>query len=461
MFIGRIYCDRILVDVGKFSKREMPCSLAGIPLPSGMSFKSLGLHARIHQAIDDAGYTVATPIQQKTIPVILKGKDLIGLAQTGTGKTAAFTLPLLSELSQKSHDQANRGTRVIIIAPTRELVAQINQSIRKYGKYTNLRTAMVTGGASEKHQIEKLQSKVDIVIATPGRLMALMRDGHGGFGKLTHLVLDEADRMLDMGFLPDIEEITSQLPKRRQSLLFSATLPPQVERLAKKILKSPLTIEVGERTNPAETVAQFLYPVEPHLKADLLIEMLEDHKLFSVIAFVRTREDADVLSKTLNGAGVSAEAIHSDRSQNHRTRTLRDFKASKIRVLVATDIAARGLDIPDVTHVINFDFPLQSDDYIHRIGRTGRAGNEGCAITFLSSSDGERLKKLERHIGRTLARKYVEGFNYDVPAPEMEKGRRIEKRKPRRHSGDRFEKSPRFKSRKTAKKRTDYRKRKR
>ncbi|MBT8036438.1 MAG: DEAD/DEAH box helicase [Verrucomicrobiae bacterium] len=424
-----------------------------------MSFQSLGLHTRILQAIDDAGYTQATPIQAKTIPPILQGKDVIGLAQTGTGKTAAFTLPLLSDLSQKSHELSTRGTRVLIIAPTRELVAQINQSIRTYGKYTNLRTAMVTGGASERHQIEKLQSDVDIVIATPGRLMALMEAGHGSFGKLTHLILDEADRMLDMGFMPDIETITASLPKRRQSLLFSATLAPQVERLARKTLKSPVTIEVGGRSNPAATVKQFLYPVEQHLKADLLINLLDDHQFFSVIAFVKTREEADALTKTLHGVSISAEAIHSDRSQNHRTRALRDFKASKIRVLVATDIAARGLDIPDVTHVINFDFPMQSDDYIHRIGRTGRAGNEGCALTFLTSNDGERLKKLERHIGRTLAKRYVEGFNYQVPAPEQDK--RFEKRKPRRHSADRFEKSGRRPAKKAAKKRgkTDYRKR--
>lgn len=427
-----------------------------------MSFQSLGLHERILQATDAAGYSQATPIQAKTIPAILEGKDLIGLAQTGTGKTAAFTLPLLSELSQKTHELSTRGTRVLIIAPTRELVAQINQSIRIYGKYTNLRTAMVTGGASERHQIEKLQSDVDIVIATPGRLMALMEAGHCRFGKLTHLILDEADRMLDMGFMPDIEAITASLPKRRQSLLFSATLPPQVERLARKTLKDPVTIEVGSRSDPAETVEQFLYPVEQHLKADLLKHLLEDHQFFSVIAFVRTREAADDLSKELNGAGISAEAIHSDRSQNHRTRTLRDFKASKIRVLVATDIAARGLDIPDVTHVINFDFPLQSDDYIHRIGRTGRAGNEGCALSFMTSSDGERLKKLERHIGKTLAKRFAEGFNYKVPAPEQPRSRRPQQRKPKRHSSDRFDKSGRNPANKSAKKsgKPDYRKRK-
>ena len=421
-----------------------------------MSFQSLGLHSRILKAIDDAGYTKATPIQAKTIPVILKGNDLIGLAQTGTGKTAAFVLPLLSELSQKSHDLASRGVRVLIIAPTRELVAQINQSIRTYGKYTNLRTAVVVGGASEKHQIEKLASGVDIVIATPGRLLALMDAGYCSFGKLTHLILDEADRMLDMGFIPDILTILGNLPKRRHSLMFSATFPEQVEILSRKMLKNPITIEVGDRSNPAATVEQFLYPVEDHLKAALLIELLDDHQLFSVIAFARTKEDVDNLTKILTGEGITAEAIHSDRSQNHRFRALRDFKASKIRVLVATDIAARGLDIPDVTHVINYDFPQQSDDYIHRIGRTGRAGSKGCALTFLATRDGERLEKLEKHIGRTLPKRYIEGFNYNVPAPEEEavdwRSHKNNKPKPKRHSSDRFERSPRQVAKKVAKK---------
>jgi ATP-dependent RNA helicase RhlE len=419
-----------------------------------MSFHSLGLHSRILQAADDAGYVQPTPIQAKTIPVILKGRDVIGLAQTGTGKTAAFVLPLLSELCQKSHDLSARGARVLIIAPTRELVAQINQSIRTYGKYTNLRTAVVTGGASEKHQIEKLASGVDIVIATPGRLLALMDAGHCQFGKLTHLILDEADRMLDMGFIPDIVTILAQLPKRRHSLMFSATFPEQVQILSRKMLDRPVTIEVGGN-NPAATVEQFLYPVEEHLKAELLLALLEDHQLFSVMVFVRTKEDVDTLTKTLKMDGVSAEAIHSDRSQNHRFRALRDFKENKIRVLVATDIAARGLDIPDVTHVINYDFPEQSDDYIHRIGRTGRAGSKGCALTFLTERNGEKLKKLERQIGRTLPKKYVDGFNYKVPAPEEdEEDRRFgRKPKPKRHSSDRFERSPRQMAKKASKKR--------
>jgi len=418
-----------------------------------MSFQSLGLHKRILQATDDAGYSKPTPIQAKTIPVILKGRDVIGLAQTGTGKTAAFVLPLLSQLCQKSHNLSDRAARVLIIAPTRELVAQINQSIRTYGKYTNLRTAVVTGGASEKHQIEKLASGVDIVIATPGRLLALMEAGHCQFGKLTHLILDEADRMLDMGFIPDIVTILSQLPKRRHSLLFSATFPEQVQILSKKMLDRPVTVEVGGN-NPAATVEQFLYPVEDHLKAELLLELLEDHQFFSVIVFVRTKEDVDVLTKTLKTDGITAEAIHSDRSQNHRYRALRDFKENKIRVLVATDIAARGLDIPDVTHVINYDFPEQSDDYIHRIGRTGRAGSKGCALTFVTERNGAKLQKLERQIGRTLPKKYVDGFNYNVPAPEEEiEDRRFggkPKPRPKRHSSDRFERSPRQMAKKSA-----------
>ncbi len=417
-----------------------------------MSFQSLGLHDRILRAIDDAGYQVPTPIQAKTIPHILKGRDVIGLAQTGTGKTAAFVLPLLSDLCQKSDvitaaQEGGRGVKVLIIAPTRELVAQINQSIRKYGKYTNLRTAVVTGGASEKHQIEKLESGVDIVIATPGRLLALMDAGHCQFGKLTHLILDEADRMLDMGFIPDIVTILQRLPKRRHSLLFSATFPEQVEILSRKMLRSPVTVEVGARNDPAKTVEQFIYPVEDHLKADLLLALLDDHQLFSVIVFVRTKEEVDTLTKTLKNNDVIAEAIHSDRTQNHRYRALRDFKEHKIRVLVATDIAARGLDIPDVTHVINYDFPEQVDDYIHRIGRTGRAGASGCALTFVTSRNAERLKKLERQIGRTLAKRYLDGFNYNVPAPEedeeVRRGRgQFRERKPTKHSSKRRTSEP-------------------
>lgn len=417
-----------------------------------MSFQSSGLAPCILRAVDDAGYRQPTPIQAKSIPLILKQRDVIGLAQTGTGKTAAFALPLLSELSGMKRDRSAGGTRILIIAPTRELVVQVEQEIQTYGRNIDVRTLAVTGRVSEKDQISKLNAGVDVVVATPGRLLALMDAGHAVFGQLTHLVLDEADRMLDMGFAPDIYAVVDKLPKRRQSLLFSATFPQQVEKLSRYLLKSPVTVEVGGRGNPAETVEQMIYPVEQHLKTDLLIRLLDDHQFFSVIAFVKTKDEVDVVTKELKREGIEAEAIHSDRSPNHRFRALRDFKASKIRVLVATDIAARGLDIENVTHVINYDFPVLGDDYIHRIGRTGRAGADGCAITFLTSTDGDKLQKLERQIGRTLPRRTVDDFNYRVPAPEVDEteDRSRSKAKPKRYASDRFERSSRQQAKKTA-----------
>jgi len=404
-----------------------------------MSFEQLNLNTRIQNAVEDAGYTKPTEIQQKAIPAILTGKDVIGIAQTGTGKTAAFTLPLLSQICEQTGTTDERHTRLLIIAPTRELVAQINESIRTYGKYTNLRTATVTGGASEQHQIEKLASGVDIVIATPGRLLALQEANKTHFGKLTHLILDEADRMLDMGFLPDIIEILKPLPNKRQTLLFSATLSKPIQKLANQFLIEPKKIEVGKQSNPAQTVNQTAYPVPQHLKGHLLLKLLESHEFFAVIVFVRRRIDADFLTKALRKEKLDVDAIHGDCSQNHRFRALRDFKNNKLRVLVATDVAARGLDIDGVTHVVNYDFPESSEDYIHRIGRTGRAGNEGFAVTFLTPQDERALSRLEKHIGRTLSRKTVDDFDYDAPAPEGEEqdtrpSRRPQGRKPKQQT---------------------------
>jgi len=389
-----------------------------------MSFDGFGLSERVLKAVEDTGYKKPTPIQKKAIPPLLDNRDLIGIAQTGTGKTAAFVLPILSEISEKTSVGQERLTRVLILAPTRELVNQINQNIRTYAKYTNIRTVVVTGGVGEAQQISKLEEGVDIVIATPGRLQELMDRGHSRFGKIEYLVLDEADRMLDMGFLPSIEAIVKPLPNKRQTLLFSATLSKPIEKLAKTFLTKPMLIEVGERTNPADTVIQHLYPV-------LLVEMLEDHQFFAVIVFVRTRIEADILTKELRGRKIDAEAIHGDKTQQSRVRALKWFKENKIRVLVATDVAARGLDIHGVTHVVNYDFPEQSDDYIHRIGRTGRAGSEGCAITFVTQYDDQKVMKLERHIGRTLKRKVLDGFDYTVPEPEGEKGKRFKKKEVR------------------------------
>lgn len=402
-----------------------------------MSFQSLKLHERIQKAVTDAGYDKPTPIQERGIPSILAKKDLIGIAQTGTGKTAAFVLPILSHLCAETSSENQRFTRLLIIAPTRELVAQINENIRTYAKYTNLRTLVVTGGVGEAQQISKLESNVDIVIATPGRLQELMDRGHTRFGKVDYLVLDEADRMLDMGFLPAIEAIVKPLPNKRQTLLFSATLSKPIERLAKSFLIKPVLLEIGDRTNPADTVTQYFYPVPKHLKSSLLVRLLDDHQLFAVIVFVRTRIEADILTKELRGYKIDAEAIHGDKTQQARVRALKWFKENKLRVLVATDVAARGLDIHGVTHVINYDFPEQNEDYIHRIGRTGRAGAEGHALTFVCQWDDQKKMKLERHIGRTLASKRVEGFDYKVPAPdksEARKGRRKDDARPSRSS---------------------------
>lgn len=392
-------------------------------------FSALNLHERINKAIEDAGYTKPTPIQQRAIPSILEKKDLIGIAQTGTGKTAAFVLPILSNLCEETSPDQQRRTRLLILAPTRELVAQINQNIRTYAKYTNLRTLVITGGVGEAHQIEKLESDVDIVIATPGRLQDLMDKGHTRFDKIDYLVLDEADRMLDMGFLPAIEAIVKPLPNRRQTLLFSATLSKPIEKLAKRFLQKPNLLEIGNRTNPAATVKQSFYPVEQHLKAPLLVKLLEDQQFFSVMVFVRTRIEAEILNKHLRSEKIATESIHGDKTQNQRVRALRDFKSNKLQVLVATDVAARGLDISDVTHVINYDFPEQSEDYIHRIGRTGRAGSEGTALTFLTSRDQRKKEQLEKHIGRTLAQHFLKGFDYNVPAPAEEKNRKPREQK--------------------------------
>jgi ATP-dependent RNA helicase RhlE len=388
-----------------------------------MSFQEL--HERIQKAVADTGYTRATPIQERAIPRVLKGADVIGIAQTGTGKTAAFTLPLLSKLAESTEANETRCTRVLIIAPTRELVSQIHDNVRTYAKYTNLRTAAIHGGITDKGQIEKLDTGCDIIIATPGRLLDLVERGHGKFQGLKALVLDEADRMLDMGFISDIRTICKKLPKSRQTLLFSATMNAQIESMTKEFLNSPTIVEVDRRANPAETVTQSIYEVFEHQKTDLLNHLLDSsHNFYAVIVFVRTREGAETLIQALKHVKVSAEAIHGDKKQGQRRKALRDFKEGKIRVLVATDVAARGIDISGVTHVINFDFPEHSEDYIHRIGRTGRAEAEGEAITFTTPDNFMALKKLEKLIRVTLPHKRAEGFKYaKAPLPE-DKGRR-------------------------------------
>jgi ATP-dependent RNA helicase RhlE len=403
-----------------------------------MSFRVLGLDANILKAVQEAGYTEPTPIQSGAIPLILAGHDLIGIAQTGTGKTAAFVWPILAELAKLNrhggppakpepgpasapatlrHDGGARKLRALIVAPTRELVAQIEENVRAYGKHLPLRAATVYGGVSERPQLEALRSGVDLVVATPGRLLDLMSRRLCDFTKLQFLVLDEADRMLDMGFLPDIRRIVKSLPPHRQTLLFSATLSRDIEAITHEFLRAPKTIQIGRRANPAETVTQFVYEVPRHLKPALLVHLMRQPSLNMVLAFSRTKHGADRLARSLEAHGIRTATLHSNRSQNQRLRALKDFKSGAVRVLVATDIAARGIDVDGISHVVNYDFPMHPEDYVHRIGRTGRAQAVGDAISFVTPEDHSALRSLERFIGRGIVRKRSEGFNYAGASP--------------------------------------------
>ncbi len=379
-----------------------------------MSFQALGLDAHILQAIQEYGYTEPTPIQAAAIPPIIAGHDLIGIAQTGTGKTAAFTLPILTRLAAAAKTP---GTKVLILAPTRELVVQIEENVLAYAKHLPLTIAKVFGGVGERPQIDALRRGCDIVIATPGRLIDLMEQRHGNFSNLQHLVLDEADRMLDMGFLPGIKRIVKALPKKRQTLMFSATLSKEIEALTHEFQHHPKTVQIGRRSNPAESVTQLVYEVPVHLKQSLLSHLLRDDKLDMVLVFTRTKHGADRVARKLEQTGVKCATLHANRSQNQRLKALADFKSGAVRVLVATDIAARGIDVDGISHVVNFDFPMHAEDYVHRIGRTGRAQAIGDAISFISPEDQAALRSLEKFIGRGLVRKKAEGFDYHASAP--------------------------------------------
>jgi ATP-dependent RNA helicase RhlE len=381
-----------------------------------MSFSILGLDAKILQAVTEAGYTEPTPIQTAAIPPIIAGNDLIGIAQTGTGKTAAFTLPILTKLAQQPPGQ-RRGTKVLVIAPTRELVVQIEENIRAYAKHLPLTVATVFGGVGEQPQLRALRSGTDVVVACPGRLIDLMGQRAADFSQLKFLVLDEADRMLDMGFLPSIRRIVQALPKVRQTLMFSATLSKEIESLTHEFQRAPKIVQIGRRANPAETVTQFVYEVPKHLKPALLQHLLQDPKMEMVLIFSRMKHAADRVARQLEQKGIRCATLHSNRSQNQRLKALKDFKSGAVRVLVATDIAARGIDVDGISHVINYDFPMHVEDYIHRIGRTGRANAIGDAISFVTNEDHGELRALERFIGRGIVRKKAEGFNYTAAAP--------------------------------------------
>ena len=382
-----------------------------------MPFRTFGLDANILRAVQEAGYTEPTPIQSAAIPQILAGHDLIGIAQTGTGKTAAFVLPILAKLAGGTPSGGPRSIRALIVAPTRELAAQIEENVRGYGKHLSLRAATIYGGVSERPQIEALRSGVDLLVATPGRLLDLMGRRLCDFSRLSFLVLDEAERMLDMGFLPDIRRIVKALPQRRQTLLFSATLSPDIEAVTREFLRAPKTVQIGRRANPAETVTQLVYEVPKHLKPALLVHLLREPNLNMVLIFSRMKHGADRIARSLEASGIRTATLHSNRSQNQRLRALKDFKSGAVRVLVATDIAARGIDVDGISHVVNYDFPMHPEDYVHRIGRTGRAHAVGDAISFVTPEDHSALRSLERFIGRGIVRKRSEGFNYTAAAP--------------------------------------------
>jgi ATP-dependent RNA helicase RhlE len=394
-----------------------------------MPFRALGLEGRVLTAVQEAGYTEPTPIQSAAIPLALAGHDLIGIAQTGTGKTAAFTLPILTQLAKAAPNGPRRGTRVLVLAPTRELAAQIEESIRTYGKHLPVRMATVFGGVGEHAQIQALRSGVDIIIATPGRLLDLMDRGCANFTGLQFLVLDEAERMLDMGFLPDIRRVVRALPQKRQTLLFSATLSKEIEALTHEFQHAPRVVQIGRRASPAETVTQLVYEVPKHLKPALLVHLLRDPGMDMVLVFSRMKHGADRIARKLEQHGIKTAALHSNRSQQQRLRALKDFKSGAVRVLVATDIAARGIDVDGISHVVNFDFPMHPEDYVHRIGRTGRAHAVGDAISFVTPEDHPALRSLERFIGRGIVRKKAEGFDYGagggsptIPHPDPRSG---------------------------------------
>jgi ATP-dependent RNA helicase RhlE len=382
-----------------------------------MTFSSLGLGPKLLQSITDVGYTTPTPIQNAAIPHVLAGRDLIGIAQTGTGKTAAFVLPILERLARHTSPAQPREPRALIVAPTRELAAQIEENVRLLGAAMRIRCATVFGGVGEQPQIQALRRGVDVLVATPGRLIDLMGSRHVALNRVEVCVLDEADRMLDMGFLPQIRRVVNALPKQRQTLLFSATLSKDIEKVTAEFLRNPETVEIGRRSSPVDSVAQFLYPVPKSRKVDLLVHLLRDQALDSVLVFSRTKHGADKIVRKLQQANVAAAALHSNRSQSQRTQALDAFKSGRARVLVATDIASRGIDVEGISHVINFDFPMHPEDYVHRIGRTGRADAVGDAISFVTADDEQYVGELEKMTKKSVARKRVEGFDYTDVAP--------------------------------------------
>lgn len=379
-----------------------------------VSFESLGMDPKILKGIRDLGFIRPTPIQARAIPPILAGRDLIGCAQTGTGKTAAFVLPILHRLLQT---KSTRNVRALILSPTREIAAQSIEHLNALSKHVRLNGAAIYGGVPIQPQIRALLHGLDVISATPGRLLDHIWSARISFADLQILVLDEVDRMLDMGFLPDVRKIISLLPARRQNLVFSATLPPEIQKLVHEILLNPVTIQIGQRSSAAAGIRHAVYPVPRHLKTDLLDELLRAENMTSVIVFTRTKRLADRLTQTLKRRGFKVSVLHGDRSQNQRVQALDHFRQGYSQVLVATDIAARGIDVADISHVINFDIPHTPEDYVHRIGRTARVDATGDAFSLMDKNEADMVRDIERALKQSLPRVTLPNFDYTKPAP--------------------------------------------
>ena len=396
-----------------------------------MTFDDFDLAPSVRRGVADAGYTAPTPVQAAALPLALDGVDVVGVAQTGTGKTAAFVLPILDYLVKEPTGGKGRAVRALVVTPTRELAIQVTEAVRTYGKHTKLKAATVYGGVGKGKQRTALRNGVDVVVATPGRLLDFLGEGSIDLGFVDILVLDEADRMFDMGFVKDVRRIVAAVPAERQTMLFSATMPPPIQDLARSILHRPETVEVGERRDPAATVTQRAVRVAQDQKQDLLHHLIDTEDVDRMIVFSRTKYRADRIRKKLDRAGYSAIAIHSNRSQGQRQRALKGFEAGEFQIMVATDIAARGIDVPGVSHVVNFDAPGQPEDYIHRIGRTGRAEATGDAITFVSADEGDQLRAIEKHTGREIDQVQFDGF--DAPRLAAAMGQANKRSNPQGH----------------------------
>jgi len=401
-----------------------------------MSFQSLGLNSALLKAVEKQGYTTPSPIQKKAIPLILEGKDVLASAQTGTGKTAGFTLPMLQLLDATRSDKF-RPIRALILTPTRELAAQVYDNVRDYGAYLNMKSTVVFGGVKAKSQIATIRQGVDVLVATPGRLLDLENQNALSLKRIEILVLDEADRMLDMGFLRDIKKIMSLMPAKRQNLLFSATFSKEIKELAAGILHNPVLVEATPQNSTAEKVEQKLYRVDKGQKTELVTKLISDGNWKQVLIFTRTKHGANKLTKKLVASKISAAAIHGNKSQGARTKALAEFKTNDIRVLVATDIAARGLDIPLLPHVINFELPNVPEDYVHRIGRTGRAGAKGEALSLVCIEEMEYVRQIEKILGHKLKTNVLEGFeptNTTEPGKKKTNPPKKKNHTPRNHS---------------------------